>query len=404
MGKSEKAKRVSAGLSRKHGLVVLLLLSMQAQAQSTKLLTPFVDVTYSRDNNLFRKPDDDANPTGEQLGDSSVRAVAGLSLEKEFGLQKLSARASLAKSKYAHFDFLDYDSRDAQLNFAWRLGSHLSGNVRSVRTNTLTPYIEFRENKRNLRVERSNVVDAAWRFHPSWRVRGSVDQLELTHDLLSQKYRDRTQTSSELWLDYLPATGSAFGLMLRHNTQRFPFAEVIGSQNIINNQRGDEVKLKVDWKFSGKTQLQLLLGVANQKHEVVTARDFRGVSARLTGNWYPTGKLEVAGSIWREIDATNNLSTNFAVSNGIRIAPAWNISPKLRLDGLFRYEKRVPVGVAGVELTQVDKFATASLTLTYVPLTHLQLITSLTRETLNSNLPIRSFHSTGLSFNAHYEY
>lgn len=402
MGTSEKMHSApwNTGIAALCGL----LLATQAHAESGKLLTPYADVTYTHDNNIFRSGDDVQNEDGQQRGDSLVRTVIGLALEKEFSRQKITARAGLAHSKYSHFKLLNYDARDAQANLNWRLGSHVWGNVGASTAKTLTPYVEFRETQRNLRVQKNQNADAAWLFHPSWRVRASVTRNDLTYELNSQKFKNRTQTTAEAGMDYISASGNQLGILVRKGKEQFPNAEVLQTLNIINNQDTKEVKLRVDWRFSGKTQLQVLAGMVKREHQVRKERDYQGANGRITLNWQPTGKLEVAGSVWHEIDSTDNLTTNYATSDGFRFAPAYKISSKMKLDGIFRYEKRVPVGVAGITLQQVDKFSTTSVSLTYFPISKMQLVASLSHEVLNSNLALRSYHANSISLNAHYEY
>ncbi len=383
---------------------LLLLCSAQAMAEPGKLLTPYVDLTYSHDSNVFRTADDAVLDGDQTRADSSVRAVVGLALDKEISRQKFTARAGLSQSKYRHFKLLDYDSRDLQANFNWRVGSNFRGNLGGSTAKTLTPYTEFREIKRNLRLQKSENADAVWLVSPSWRLRTNLTRNEQEYDLDSQKYKNHTQTTAEIGLDYLSSSGNQIGIIARKGKEIYPFAEVFGTINVINNQRTEELKLRLDWRMSGKTQLQVVTGVVKHKHDVLPIRDFSGIVGRVTLNWYPTAKTELATFVWHEVDAVDNLTTNYSVSNGLRFAPAMSISSKLRVEGVLRFEKRVPVGITGVNLSQVDKFFTASISLTYVPIARMQLVTTLSRDTLNSNLALRSFHANAISFNAHYEY
>lgn len=383
--------------------VLSLLAQTQVQAES-RLLTPYVDMNYTWYSNLRQIPDDIVMPEDFKYSDSALRAVAGLALEKEFGRQRLNLRGGLVKAKYANNKQADYDARDVQGSVAWMVGSHLTGNLGFSRSSSLTPFVEFHDAERNLRTERNRFADAAWRFHPSWRLRGTVSQYDLTHEMRFSKFGDRERRTSEMWFDYISASGSTIGLMVRHQDEKFPFGQILSNRLVNNDRRLDEMKLRVDWKFSGKTQVQLLAGLARMRQVEGKERDYSGLNARATVNWYPTGKLELTGILWHEISAVDNLTTNYAINDGVRIAPAWNISSKMRLEGLFRYEKRKPVAIAGLATDQLDRVMTSSLTFTYVPLPRLQLVTSVTRDTLNSNLVNRSYHANSMSFNAHYEY
>lgn len=400
MSEKMQAAQWNSGMAALFGL----LFASSVQAQSGKLLTPYADFTYTHDSNIFRTADDIPDEDGARRGDSSVRGVVGLAFEKELSRQKITARAGIAQSKYSHFKFLDYDARDMQANLNWRLGSHVWGNIGTSSVKTLAPYTEFRDSERNLRLQKNQNADMAWLFHPSWRVRASVTRNDVSYELESQKFKDRRLTTVEAGLDYLSASGNQLGVLLRKGKEQFPNAEVLKSLNLINDQNTQELKIRLDWRFSGKTHLQVLAGVVKREHQVRKERDYQGANGRVTLNWYPTGKLEMIGAVWHEIDTTDNLTTNYATSDGVRFAPSYKISSKMKLDALLRFEKRVPVGIAGVTLRQVDKFSTANLSLTYVPISKMQLVTTLSHEVLSSNLALRSYRANSISFNAHYEY
>ncbi|MBI3228965.1 MAG: outer membrane beta-barrel protein [Burkholderiales bacterium] len=384
--------------------LLLLVVAADAAAQSSKVLTPYVNVSYSHDSNLFRVADAQVQNPDEPRGDSSLQTVVGLAFEKEVGLQKFTGRVGLSHSNYSHYKMLDFDSRDAQANWKWRVGSHLWGNIGASTDNTLTPYTEFHENVRNLRLQKRANADLVWLFHPSWRIRGGVSGNKLEYDLDKQKFKNRTQTQTEFGLDYLPISGNIIGVVMRHGEDKFPNAEQFQSQNVINNKKTDELKLRLDWRVTGKTQVQVLAGMVKQKHEVLPQRDFQGANGRVTVIWAPTGKIEMTGVVWHEIDATDNLTTNYQITNGLRLAPTMSISAKMRLEGLLRYEKRTPIGIQGINFNQVDKFSSAGLTLTYAPIAKMQMSAALSHDNLSSNLVLRDYRATAVTFSAYYEY
>lgn len=398
------ANRKSLQSSAQLAAALFALLQFEAHAQENKLITPYADVAFVQTSNLFNTADDVSLPDGQQRGDTALRSMVGIALQKELGRQNLSARASITNSKQSHYKQLNYDARDMQGNFNWRLGSHLSGNVTASRSTSLTPYIEFRDSLRNLRVQENRSLDAAWRFHPSWRIRGSLVEYDLVYELQTQKFGDRKQRSADIWIDYMASSGSTIGVMVRHSKQKFPFAEIVGSQNIINNHQTDEVKMKIDWQFTAKTKLQILAGMVSRRHEFLQVRDYSGFNGRISGNWYPTGKSEFGFAVWHEIESTNNLTTNYALNDGFRLTPIWHISTRMQLDANLKHENRKPVGIPGVTLRYRESMTEFALNFTYAPLPRLQLVAGLGRENLRSTLAQRTYTSNSMRLNVHYEY
>jgi exopolysaccharide biosynthesis operon protein EpsL len=271
----------------------------------------------------------------------------------------------------------------------------------------LAPFVNFHGRERNLRAERRQFADAGYLLHPSWRLRAGVSRSSLEHELISQQGLDRVEQMSELGLDYLARSGSTVGTQLRHTSGRYPFPQQQGGVAVNNSYEQDEVKIKVSWLATGKTQLQFLGGPVRRKHEAFAARDYSGVNARLQANWQASSKVGVAAGAWREIGAIDDITASYTLNQGVNLGATWNASDKVRADVLLKHETSQYSGMVGLPEGQPgreDRVDNAVLKLQYRATTHLRLGAQAYRTKRRSTLPGNSYPGSGLQLSLKYEF
>ncbi|MCU6498862.1 hypothetical protein LPN04_13770 [Rugamonas sp. A1-17] len=345
-----------------------------ASAALSDTLHPFASVTYSHEDNLLRLSDDTPLAPGQQREDDLRSAVAGVLLERPIGRQVLTAQAKVSRVTFSHYEQLDYNGQDFNAALQWHLFEHLDGHLGGSYAQTLTPFTDFHSSERNLRVQRGEYVDGAWRFLPSWQVRGGFTRNKFAYDLLSQQYNDRTEDLAEVGVDYLASSGSRVGLVSRELRGRYPNQRSFGGIAIDDGYKQREIKLNVYWYLGETTQVQMLAGRARREHNFFTVRDTSGVNGRVTANWNPTGKLRFTAAGWREFSAVESSIVNSSLNKGASVNATWNATAKIALNGALRREKRDFSAAGGlvlpVDLT--DTIRTTSLGLTYNPMSVLQ--------------------------------
>jgi exopolysaccharide biosynthesis operon protein EpsL len=382
------------------------LLCLPAHAATDDVLRPYLSYTWQHDDNLLRLYDAATARAllgSDERADLSRRAEGGLLLEKKIGQQQLAAKLGFSHVNFSRFSELDYAGRDLSARWNWHIGPHLEGNVGATDVKALTPYVDFHRLERNLRTQRREFVDAAWRLHPSWRARGGLSHYQLGYDLASQRAGDRTEDAAEVGLDYLAANQSSVGLQLRHLRGAFPNQEQIGTLLVDNSYQQNELMGKVDWALTGKTRLQFLAGHVTRSHRFAPTRDFSGVNAHAIATWNPTVKTSVRVNAWRETGSYNDLTTRYTINNGISVTPSWAISAKARLEGLLKQETRsFDASAAGAH--RRDTFRYASLTMTYLPLPRLQLAAVLYRDRQDSTQAFTGYRANGATVSARYDF
>lgn len=363
--------KVRGAHARCHGgkmMLVLLagpLASLPALADISDTIHPFVAASMMYDDNLLRLPDNEV--LDGSRSDTYWQYQAGLLFERPIGRQLWTGQATLSRVAFHHFSALDYTGKDYKTNLAWVLGNHLEGNAGLEYSDTLAPFSDFQTNERNLRVQRREYVDGAWRFHPSWRLHAAYSRTMYRYDLLDQRINDRNEDTRIAGMDYVASSGSLIGLQLYsadvHYLQR------LDTGNGSDSYRDDALQLNVDWILSGLTRLRFV-GGAGRRHAGDGDSRSTGNSGRLIADWTPTGKLAFQASAWREVAPVDNAAVTSSLNKGASISGTWAATAKISVQGEARREKRDFSALDDLSaLTGLnDTSTTVSLGVSYAPL------------------------------------
>jgi exopolysaccharide biosynthesis operon protein EpsL len=393
-------------------LVVLNVVCCPATAaQKGDVFVPYVEYTGNYSDNLLKLDSETtalARFGDDQLSDTYTRTVGGLRFDQTWGRQRITADLSANRNHYDHFSQFDYSGKNGKANWNWVVGNHLQGNLSSVYEQTLAPFDSYVVFARNLLTRRTNNADLAWLVHPSWELRTAFNRYDLVYSAPSLAASNTQADTAELGFNYLARSGSTAGLVFRNVRGIYDTTLTIGDQLFNNNYVQKELKLSVSWLVTGKSSLQFLGGPVQRRRAYFTARDYTGFNARLSGFIPLTGKLSLYGSVWRELGGLDDLTANYALTDGISLFPSLAISSKLKLDGSTTYQRRNYSGAQVIEgLTpsnRRDTYTRTSLGLTYKVGPALSIVTSLSREKVDSNLANFNFRANGAALKVRYEY
>ena len=373
-----------------------------ASAEISDTIHPFVALGYTYDDNLLRLPGDAAGV--EQRSDRATQAQAGFIVDRPFGRQRLTGRAKVSRVTFDHFDQLDYNGKDFAADLAWQLGNHFSGNLGGTYMQTLTPFSDFHTEDRNLRTTRNKYANGAWRFHPSWQVRGSFSRNKFDYELQAQRVNNRTEDMSEAGVDYLAPSGSKIGLVARRLNGHYDITRRIGGVVTRNDYTQDELKANITWLVSGVTQVNVLAGYAKREYEFITARDSSGANGRVTVIWAPTGKLRFNGAAWREFSAVESTFVTNSLNKGGSLGATLAISGKVQANASVRRETREFDQVESVVFTgdPRDRIGGSTLGLTWAPTNSIQISATAFRDKRTGTVLVGTsdYRAKGVSLSA----
>lgn len=352
--------------------------TLPAHAMLSDTIHPYLAVARSHDSNLFRL---DQRALVPQRSDSFTRTQLGVVVDMPISRQRLTAQIKRSKVKFSHYKQLDYDGKDYAADLAWQIGNHLEGHVGATYAQTLTSFNDSHSTERNLRVQRREYVDGGWRFHPSYRVRMAASRSKSTYDLPIQRYNNRTEDQLDVGFDYLPPSGSRFGLQASRIEGKYPNHRSLGGMLVDDGYTQHELKANVYWLFSATSQFQMLAGWAERKHSLLVERDSSGLNGRATMNWSMLRKLKMSAAAWREYAAVESNLVNNSINTGASFNTTWEVTSKVAATAMVRREKRdfstLEGRLAAPNLS--DKTRIATLGLTWAP-------------TLTSQLSVNAFH------------
>ncbi|MES2149201.1 MAG: XrtB/PEP-CTERM-associated polysaccharide biosynthesis outer membrane protein EpsL [Pseudomonadota bacterium] len=361
---------------------------------------------FVHEDNLFRLADGQP-PFDGQRGDSARQVLLGLVFDHTYGRQQVQAQAHSTRVTFDHFRQIDYNASDARLDWNWQCAEHLSGSTGASYLQTLAPYTDLRSKERNLRDQRRAWLDGAWRLHPSWQVRAAGARERFRYDLASLRYNNRDEDSAEAGLDYLPSSGSSVGLVARRLRGNYLELRPFGALLVDDSFKQDELKLRVIWKASAMTEIELLAGHASRRHQAGGARDASGFNGRASVSVDRGGKLRWNGAAWREFAPLESELVSYSLNQGASAGASYALSSKISIDASVRHERRayrLPLGASQGELR--DTLRQAALSASWSPRQFVQVVAGAARQQRSGAVLLGngSFRATTMSLNVNAQF
>lgn len=346
----------------------------------------FAGLGYFHDDNLFRVASGHPGFAGRR-SDAARTASAGLLFNKQRGRQHLKLEGKLSKVQFNHFDQLDYDAKDFLGLLTWQVGKHWEGKAGASYAQTLAPYTDLFTSERNLRVHKRAHGDAGWRLHPRWGLRAAAARDRFTYDLPLQRVNNRSETAFETGLDHLAPSGSTAGLVLRRVRGKYLVARMAGRPSDDFTQ--DEFKVKVHWKATPISSVELLAGHARRRHrggqgpgQSRGQDNVSGFNGRATASLNPRQKLRLNASAWREFAPIESTLVAYSLNRGASVGGSWDASAKVRVEADLRSERRsYRASLPSTAWPDVkDRLRQATLGATWTPRPSLQFNAAFSRQ------------------------
>ena len=392
----------SAGKLLTLPLVIGSLYASHAHAEISDTLTPFAAAVVSYDDNLLRR---DLSVVGSDNASDTYRsAVVGVGIDRPIGRQRLTGSLRATKVTFNRFEELDYTGKEGVLDLDWRIARTLSGHVGATYSQSLASFADFQVAARNLRVQKKQYGNVAWRLYPSWQLRAGYTSEDFDFDLPSQQFNNRTEDTVETGFDYLAPSNSTFGLLARQIKGKYPVQALNNGTSIDNGFSQDELKLNVVWNVSGISQVTFVGGWARREVNSSSLRNASGTNGRLIVNYNKFSAVQLTGMVWREFGAAEGVFVNTALSTGQSINAKWSATSKIDVNAAYKNEKRDFKPLQGVQnltgLTDTSK--TVNLGVTYKPLRNLSLGLTAFHAERDGSTAARtgSFRAKGAAFNA----
>jgi exopolysaccharide biosynthesis operon protein EpsL len=354
----------------------------------------------SRDDNLYRLPDVDPRLFGispEQKSDTVRVLGIGLKLDKEISRQRIVADLKLNDTTYDDNPQLDNTGYNGGLTWDWQIGNNWDGKLGARRRKYQASFssTDRRLTTKDIIKATSYTASGGYRFHPRWRIGGEIHTREYSHSAASRRTSDFESSGTAITLTYRTPANNSIGVRLNHDEGEYPNRPLPGVAVFDNSYTENEANAVIAWRLSGATALNGTLGWTERRHDNFPARDFSGVTGRLSATWEPTGKMHLTVTALRDIRSLEDEVSNYVLVNSIAISPQWAVTSKIALYAALIREEREYLGDPGIVLADVqareETLKTARIGVTYSPLRYLNLTLSYQRGDRRSNRPLNDF-------------
>lgn len=394
--------------------MALLLLPMadSARADEDDAFSLVTSASWQYQDNVLYLPDGQ-KPTffgpDAARGDHNYNASVGLNFDKRIGRQQLSANATRSMVRYNNLDVLDYDGHNAFASWKWQAGNDLSGQLRYTSRRYLQGFGDFRTTTpaKNLVDLETLRFDAAYIVDAYWTLFGALSQDSVRNELRVRQGSDSDTDRIEAGVRYTTRGGTAFELLGRDTQGDFP--KRLPGLNLTNSFSQKDLEARVRWQPVGHSRLSASIGQSNRKHDEVPQRDYEDVFGRVSWEWQPTGHLGVNFLAERQISALDDLLSSYFRTTTYTIAPIWQATGKLRVDGRLQWVSRDGNGETffsqlfpGVQAARQEDITIYSLGATWAIQRNLTANAELRHDSRDSNVQFYQYRVRSLSMSLQY--
>lgn len=325
-------------------LAVLALMSpAAANAGEGDVFSLVTSASWQYLDNVFYLPDN-SEPTvfgpNTPRGDHSNTISVGVTADKLIGRQRLTANVSENRVRYNDLDILDYDGYNMGAGWQWQAGSDLSGNLRYSNRRYLAGFGDFRTTSlvKNLVDIETLRFDAAYKLDAVWTAFGSVGRDTRRNSALVRRPSDADIDRLEAGFRYTTRGGTSFELLGRNTEGDYP--QRLPVLNRTNSYSQKDIEARVRWQPVGHSRIAGAIGQSRREHANVPQRDYDDVYGRVSWEWQPTGHTGVTFEAQRQISALEDNESSYFRTTTYTIAPVWQPTAKLRVDGRMQWVAR----------------------------------------------------------------
>lgn len=287
-------------------------------------------------------------------------------------------------------------------SFAWNwgLGNALSGAVGADYSRTLAGFTNTETFSKTLIEKSDYYASGRYQVGPRWGLFAGVLDTKYVFTTSDTAFNNSQTKAVELGANYLTSADTKVGFDYRYTDARYPNSILLGGATFDPDYREDRIRLLLSYTISDKTLLEASGGYVKRNYPNDAIGSFSGDVGRLSFQWQSTPKTLFIVNGFQELNADLTDQTDYFVSRGGNINPAWEATEKLTVSLVIarEYHKYVgsnPEGVPALPAvtTQLSQQRRDTLTrelakVLYTPTRAITLNFSAGYETRESNIPI----------------
>lgn len=389
------------------GVAALVLAAPYASGDTRDTFFITANVSQQHDDNLFRLPSDiDVKPligrssASEDITTTSVM----LNINKDYSLQRFELQAGFNDYRYRNFSYLDYTALPYKALWRWSVTPSVHGNLLTERTQTTSSFTDYNGyDKRNTATVENSRFDAELDVSASWHLLGGVYRRSSENSEQTRGEGDSITDSAEVGLSYSFPSGSSVRYILRsadgeYINRRDPIQFGLTDNGFTDREHA----LSVNWKVSGKTDIDARLAHFERTHDHFAVRDYDGTTGSVNLNWSVTGKSYLRVGLSRQLAGNQSFYSSYTRTNRLSVTPHWQISSKtaLRLQYDLAHSDYLGAIAQTAQNGRCDTLRSALLAFDWTPMRDLTLSASVRKDTRDSNKAGLDYESKVFMFSA----
>ncbi len=338
--------------------------------------------------NLLRLPAG-VTPAQAGVGDRPrgtwiVNGYARGALDLRAGRQRLTASVQANSYRYADYSYLNWEGVDYGGAWLWEVGNRWTGTLSYEHTKFLSGLADFQAVIQNLRTVDVARAAAEYSIDPRWRLTGAFTGTFVDNSTAQLAANNLNEYAYGGGLKYVSARESYVtlgGRYARGDYRDRPFPTQFDNAY-------DQYDVGVDtfWVFGPKSEIGGHAGYTWREFPNLPQRDFSGPTGRLRFTWRPTEKTGLGVFVRREIGAIEDEVADYVVTTAGRVAPVWQITPKVQLEAALERQHR-DYRADPQFFQREDRYTFANLGAVWRPTRNWEISLAVQYSTRNSNFP-----------------
>jgi exopolysaccharide biosynthesis operon protein EpsL len=352
---------------------------------------------YMYDTNLFRAPGGVDPPFGAERSDSMLKTNIGISIDKDYSLQKFKFDYWHEETKFNNNDFLDFNGNNYNAAWLWAVTPGLKGTLSSKRTVDLVPFIDFQGFTRNVRTTKFQNFDFDYSPHNKWHLLGGVSKLDVENSQVFIQEQSFKFDGVEAGVKYTFPSESFFKFMVR---RRDGDQASLATSLVSDGFKEDEQELSMFWLVSGKSRIISNLGHLKREDNDYSVRDFSGWFGGINYAWDITGKLNLSVDLSRRIAAFQDFTSSYTTIDTIAVKPTWAVTSKIKVSANAQYGHRKFLNDGVLEnFGREDHMVSYGVSADWMPRETIKVGVNLRHEERDSNAVNRDYSADIASIN-----
>lgn len=330
---------------------------LEIYSQDRDVLQLYTGLEVARNSNIFALPDG-VNPSAiygkSSRSDTAVRALAGVSFDRQLSLQRFRLDASVLPVKMLEYSRFDHIGYSAGGHWDWAVGRPYFGTLGVRFTSGQTPFGTYYINRENIERRAKLYGSAGMRLTPDLAAFVGLDTETLDNSFSGVRAADYNFVSGEAGLRFARGDASSVDLVWRHTNGDYPNRQVVDElgnllPGAIDNQfKQDAILARLQLRPSNDSQVGGQIGLTKRRFDTISQRDFSGPTAGLNLEWRPTGLFSMRAELIRDIQSEELLTASYVDLTSLRLRPSFQLTGKIVLNGLVEKARASYEGDPGI--------------------------------------------------------